>query len=53
MTGRNHKLPDTHSFGGWLVCNWCGYHVWGSKPGRSLMRDHLAATHPETPVPSS
>jgi hypothetical protein len=40
------KLPDTHSFAGWLRCNWCGYKTRFTMEGRSLMRNHLAARHP-------
>jgi hypothetical protein len=43
------KLPGTHKFHSWLVCDRCGYKVIFDQTGRSVMRDHLSAEHaPET-----
>ena len=41
------KLEGTHKFLYMLVCDRCGCKVSYDQTGRSVMRDHLAAKHPQ------
>ena len=44
------KLRGTHKFLNWLACDACGFKTAWDQVGRSVMRDHLAAKHPDMVV---
>lgn len=45
---RMSLLEGTHKFLNMLVCDRCGFKVSYDLTGRSVMKDHLVARHPQT-----